>query len=113
MAKNNKRTTVDFFKDITVAVDEYVSTAQERENKVVTCPHCVAQAFLSNNTTALTADIINLSKKDLRKFLSEIADFTVRMKAMALTAESIFSLTAQVLEEEVDKVLVEEKSGNT
>ena len=109
MTKNNKRTTADFFKDVSIAVDEYVSIAQEKENKVVTCPHCVAQAFLSNNTTALTADIINLSKDDLRNFLTEIADFTVRMKAMAFTAENIFELTAQVLEEEVDKVLVEEK----
>ena len=109
MAKNNKRTTADFFKDVSIAVDEYVSTAQEKENKVVVCPHCVAGTFLDRNTTALTADIINLSKNDLRKFLSEIADFTVRMKAMAFTAESVFELTAQVLEEEVDKVLVEEK----
>ena len=109
MTNKNKRTTAEFFKDITVAVDEYVSTAQEKENKVVTCPHCVAQAFLSNNTTALTADIINLSKNDLRKLITEIADFNVRMQAMSFTAENIFELTAQVLEEEVDKVLVEEK----
>ena len=109
MAKNNKRTTAEFFKDITVAVDEYVSTAQEKENKVVTCPHCVAESFLDKNTTALTKDILNLSKNDLRKFITDIADFTVRMKAMAFTAENIFELTAEVLEDEVDKVLVEEK----
>ena len=108
MTKNN-RTTADFFKDISVAIDEYVSTAHEKENKVVTCPHCVAQAFLSNNTTALTADIINLSKNDLRKLITEIADFNVRMQAMSFTAEGIFELTAQVFEEEVDKVLAEEK----
>ena len=109
MAKNNKRTTADFFKDISVAIDEYVSLAQEKENKYVVCPHCVAETFLDKNTTALTADILNLSKNDLRNFITDIADFTVRMKAMAFTAENIFELTAEVLEDEVDKVLVEEK----
>ena len=112
MAKNN-RTTADLFKDVSIAVDEYVSTAQEKENKYVVCPHCVAETFLDKNTTALTADILNLSKDDLRKFLTDIADFTVRMKAMAFTAENIFELTAEVLAEDVDSALKEEKASNT
>ena len=112
MAKNNKRTTADFFKDISMAIDEYVSLAQEKENKYVVCPGCVAETFFDKNTTALTADILNLSKENLRDFLGDIADFNVRMAAMSYTAEKIFKLAAEVLEEEVDKALVEEKAGN-
>ena len=108
MAKKN-RTTADLFKDVSIAVDEYVSSAQEKENKYVVCPHCVAETFLDKNTTALTKDILNLSKENLRDFLGDIADFNVRMAAMSYTAEKIFKLTAEVLEEEVDKALVGEK----
>ena len=113
MTSKNKRTTADLFKDVSIAVDEYVSSAQEKENKVVTCPHCVAETFFDKNTTALTADILNLSKENLRDFLGDIADFNVRNQAMAYTAERIFKLTAAVLEDEVDNALKEEKASNS
>jgi DNA-directed RNA polymerase subunit RPC12/RpoP len=105
MALTNYDSTTDFLKGVSEGIDSYVDDAQDAASSYVVCPHCAVKLFLEENTTALTADILSLSKENIRPFIAELMDFRVRMEAMSFVAQSILELASQVLEDEVKEEL--------